>query len=628
MLIVLGAFATACAAADENTSGSLDDAVGAVSQPLITGMNYKPRTFGFVLVDIGMGINLTKDEAQKRLFGTNPTDKSVKQYYDEVSYGTQDISGDILGPFSYPMTTCDTRGVAAKLKPMIGMYDHYLWYFGSRTTACQFSGLAEGGQPNKPTNDTWYNGSANCVVLVQEPGHNFGMMHSSSMTCTGMKSFDDEPDTNCTHNEYGDRYDPMGGACNHMNAWQKVFEGWLQGCNGISINSSGTYTLQPLELACDGPQVLKIPMPKVRPFGRSGGGGLATVENIQYYYLELRTPRGFDSTIRTSPTVLVHVAEDFHDRMDRGRHTWILDMDPTTKTIDGLAMGKSFTDPAGGTSFQVTALSMDSATIQVTLPNGMGPATCLDDTMFDPALPRMCSGVVGTAAPDTGTTMPDGGTTVMAPPRVEGFVLVDASTGKDIRPVEDMATLDLDQLPPNLTLRVDTDPPVVGSVSFRIDAGAPHADSMAPYSITNDFTPWMLALGAHTVNAVASDAANGGGRPGEPYEIDFKLTRSSLTAPPGGDVPIMGGGLIPQAGAAGGALFTSAGTGAVVNPTLASPVAGAGGSAPVATPPRGDPPPSCSCRVVGAGAATHESGRAWALLAIAFGLLLTRRRAR
>jgi hypothetical protein len=325
--------------------------------------------------------------------------------------------------------------------------------------------------------------------------------------------------------------------------------------------------------------------------------------------------------------VLVHVAEDFHDRMDRGRHTWILDMDPTTKTIDGLTMGKSFTDPAGGTSFQVVALSMDSATIQVTLPSGTGPATCLDNTMYDPAVPRMCGGVVGTATPDTGTTTPDGGTSVTPPPRVEGFVLVDASTGKDIRPVEDMATLDLDQLPPNLTLRVDTDPPVVGSVSFRIDAGAPYADSMAPYSITNDFTPWTLALGAHTVNAVASDAANGGGRPGEPYAIDFMLTRSGLTTP-GGDAPIMGRGLIPQPGAAGGALFTTAGVGATVSPMLASPSAGAAGGAPVVMPPRGDPPPSCSCRVVGAGAATNQSARAWALLAIAFGSIATRRRLR
>jgi hypothetical protein len=605
-----------------------EQGVGVSTQPLISGMPYKARSFGFVLVDNGMGINLTKEEAQKRLFGINPTDKSVKQYYNEVSYGTQDITGEVLGPLMYPMTRCDTTGLARTLKPMLGMYDHYLWYLGARTTACQFSGLAEGGQPSRPTNDSWYNGSAGCVVLVQEPGHNFGMMHSSSMTCTGMTSFADDPDSACTHSEYGDRYDPMGGACNHMNAWQKVFEGWLQKCNGVKAKSSGMYTLQPLELACDGPQVLQIPMPKVRPFGRSGGGGLATVENIGFYYLELRTPRGFDSTIRNSPTVLVRVAEDFHDRTDRGRHTWILDMDPATRTLDGLAMGKTFTDPAGGVSFQVTAISMDSATIQVTVPNGTGGATCLDETPYDPAVSRLCGGLVGPGGTttDPGVTMPDGGTVAMPPPRVEAFILVDADTDKDIRTVEDGAVLDLAQLPPNLTLRADTDPPVVGSVTFRIDAGLPGTDSMAPYSISSDvsgnFAPWMLVLGAHTVNATAFDAANGGGRPGEPFEIDFMLTNSRVGTPGLLDAGI---GLGAQAGVAGA--LPTAGTGASVNPTLG---AGGGGASLSAIPAlqRQDTSGGCACRVPGTGVGSAESPRAWALAALALGLFMRRRRAR
>ena len=222
-----------------------DDALGVSAQSLINGMKYNARKFGFVLVDTGAGVNLTKEEAQKRMFGTAAGDRSVKQYDNEVSYGTQDITGEVLGPLNYPMTRCDTRGLATTLKGQLGMYDHYLWYMGSRQSACGFSGLAEAGLPSRPTNDSWYNGSAGCVVLVQEPGHNFGMMHSSSMRC-GSASFADDPDAACTHNEYGDRYDPMGGACNHMNGWQKVFEGWLQKCNGISVKSSGTYKLQPL----------------------------------------------------------------------------------------------------------------------------------------------------------------------------------------------------------------------------------------------------------------------------------------------------------------------------------------------------------------------------------------------
>jgi len=611
-----------------------EPAVGLAAQPLINGMKYKPRTFGFVLVDTGNGVNLSKAEAQKRLFGIAPGDKSVKQYYMETSYGTQDLTGEVLGPFMYPMNGCDTRGVATKLKPMLGIYDHYLWYFGSRTTACQFSGLAEGGQPNRPTNDTWYNGSAGCVVLVQEPGHNFGMMHSSSMTC-GTTPFADDPDATCKHNEYGDRYDPMGGACNHMNAWQKVFEGWLQKCNGVRVKSSGMYTLQPLELACDGPQVLQIPMPKVRPFGRSGGGGAATEEKLAFYYLELRTPRGFDDTIRTSPTILVRVAEEFRDRMDRGRHTWILDMDPATRTIDGLGMGKSYTDPAGGVTFQVVSLGMDSATIQVTVPNGTGPALCLDDAVYDPAVPRACGGLVGPDGMSTGPGTAPGAPTGMPvpPPRVEALILVNADTGMDIRPIEDAAVLDLNLLPPNLTIRADTDPPTVGSVTFRIDAGMPRPDSMAPYAITADaapgrLAPWTLALGAHTVNAVAFDGANGMGRGGEPLEIDFMLTRGGAVqipdgAPPVGvpatTLPVAGAPSLmsPQLAAGRGA----AGTPAVGNPAL-TPVT-------PAVPAQSQVVKSdCSCRVPGAGAGATSNAQPWALAALALMWLVRRRRSR
>jgi hypothetical protein len=599
--------------------------VGLTAQAVINGMPYKPRTFGFVLVDNGMGVNVTKDEATKRLFGVMPADKSVKQYYNEVSYGTQDITGEVLGPLMYPMSRCDTTGLAKALKPMLGMYDHYLWYLGQRTSACQFSGLAEAGLPSKPTNDSWYNGSVGCVVLVQEPGHNFGMMHSSSMTCTGMTSFADDPDTACTHNEYGDRYDPMGGACNHMNAWQKVFEGWLQKCNGVKVKSSGMYTLQPLELACDGPQVLQIPFPKVRPFGRSGGGGLATVENLGFYYLELRTARGFDSTIRNAPTVLVRVAEDFRDRMDRGRHTWLLDMDPTsTRTIEGLTMGKTFMDPAGGVSFTVMALSMDSATIQVTLPNGTGGSTCLDDTPYDPAPVRMCGGLVGPGGTvtDPGTTAPDGGM-IVPPPRVESLVLVDASNGKDIRPIQDMAQFDLAQLPPTLTVRADTDPPTVGSVVFRIDAGQPRPDSMAPYTISSDgnFAPWTLALGQHTINAVAFDAANGMGKPGEPLEIDFTLTNST---PPAPSTPVDAGvGVGARAGAGGG--LPLAGSGVAMSPQLGAPL---DASVPAIAAREQETTGGCACRVPGQGLGSSETSQHGSLAAFALGLFIWRRRAR
>ena len=260
-----------------------ESGIGTTRQPLINGTKQRDRTFAWVFVNIGGGAGtLTNAEAKRRLVGTNAGDKSVKQYFLETSFGMQDISAEVFGPLSYPMGGCNFTGVTS-LRSQVGQFDHYLWYFSTPASACSWAGRGTAGSPDNPGRDTWYNASANCLVLVQEPGHNFGMMHSSSFRC-GSQPFADNP-ASCTHDEYGDRYDTMGyGNCFHMNAWQKAYQGWFGGCNSVKVGASGTYTLHPLESACNGIQVLQIPMPKTRPYtypsGGGTGGGSLTLRSI------------------------------------------------------------------------------------------------------------------------------------------------------------------------------------------------------------------------------------------------------------------------------------------------------------------------------------------------------------
>jgi hypothetical protein len=631
------------------TSMHVDDSVGTTSEALINAPAFAARTFGFVFVDTGGGVNISQAEATKRLFGTNAGDNSVKQYYLEASYNTQDISGMVLGPLSYPMTGCSTTQLAAALKPQLPKFDHYLWYLGSRNASCGWSGLAEEGSPSKPQNDTWYNASAGCVVLVQEPGHNFGMQHSSSMTCPS-GSFADVPQGTCTHNEYGDKYDPMGGGCNHMNAWQKALQGWLSGCNAVTVNSSGTYTLLPIEPQCDGAQVLQIKMPKVRPFTRSGGGGTATNEQLQYYYLELRTARGFDTTIRGTPTVLVHVGEDFRGRTTPGRHTWILDMDPSTKTtIEGLTAGKSFTDPAGGISFSVTSVTADQAQISVTIPNGTGPATCLAGTPMPDPPSTTCNGIVsggnggaggmGGAGGTAGTSGGGAGGATTQPPRVEQLTLVNTDTDMDLMELTEASTLNLDVLPPNLTLRADTDPPVVGSVVLQVDSGAPRMENTAPYTLSDmtsptDYTPWSLGLGSHTITVTPYSGANATGIVGAPLTVTFTLSRASATgaggataggaagfagapAAAGGFVTANGGAPLAQGGLPAGTAGYVAGTGGFG-------IAGYAGTAGIANNlDGGSSASSCGCRLAESQSTNTKS---LGLAAVAAAFLVRRRR--
>src|SRR5262245_34568720 len=142
-------------------------------------------------------------------------------------------------------------------------------------------------------------------------------------------------------------------------------------------------------MSCNGPQFLQIKAPKARQFRRpAGGGGGESTENLHYYCLELRTPFDFDGTLggsALSARVLVHVAADLRTRTDRGLHTFLLDMTPSTSSYSDAALpvGGTFTDPAGGLSFTVMSASNSGATIQVTYTSGgTGAPTCMDGSAF------------------------------------------------------------------------------------------------------------------------------------------------------------------------------------------------------------------------------------------------------
>lgn len=410
------------------------DGLASLRQALIGAPPYRPRRLAFVMVDIGGGVkttiggqqvDFTTTEAMRRLVGTGATDASLRQYYIEASFGRQDLGAQVFGPFPFTMNGCNTRDMATMLRPMIPEgFDHYLWYMGTRTSNCAWTGLATTGSPERPTRDTWYNGSTSCVVLVQEPGHNFGMRHSSSIRCPGAP-FHDTPEGNCTHSEYGDPYDPMGRGCRHMNGYQKAYQGWFGGCNVVDATQSGTYTLLPIELPCNGAQVLQVPMPRPRPFSRMGGGAAASTVNLTHYYLEMRTGIGFDRGL--PPSVQIRVSGDIRLRTQGGLNTWLLDMNPATaSTFEGLGAGGSYTDPAGGIKFTVEAIDATRATVRIELETE-GPApVCLDGTSFRLPGPGPDSCAGGPATPGAAPVPPPDGGVARTP---DAAPARDAATG-------------------------------------------------------------------------------------------------------------------------------------------------------------------------------------------------------
>ena len=360
-----------------------------------------PDSYALVLVDLGSGVNLTAAQAQAYLSSQAATDKSFAAYYNEVSYGKYQVTGSVIGPYPFSMSTCDTSGMYKAIEPMItGTYNHLIYYFNS-TNLCDFGGLGEEGSSLKPAKRTWMNGSLSCVVLMQEPGHNLGLMHANTMKC-GSSSFSTNPASACTITEYGSSMSTMGGGCKQFNAYERWYMNWLTGCNGVKTPANGTFNLLPLETNCSGGtgiQVLQVPFPATLTVGDPQS--TSTTVSLNNYYVELRTAGGLydayatkvptSGVIFTAPTVYIYASDNVRVPTTSSRGTvsqqnsvWteLLNMNPGTNAFAGLTTaGQSFVDPAGGPTITLTSISATGASVTVSYPNGgSGSPTCIDGT--------------------------------------------------------------------------------------------------------------------------------------------------------------------------------------------------------------------------------------------------------
>jgi hypothetical protein len=380
-------FAACVSSACGDLGSPLGGAAAQVESGLRAGPAYPATKLAFVLVDMGNGVNMTVDEAMASLAGPAPAGRSsLQDFVFENSYGTQALSAQVFGPLPMLFMTggnCNTAGLPATFRSMVdtlagGPSNHYIWYFGP-TQECMWSHEAEIGTASRPANDGWMNGVLPCNGFAAYGG-NAGLLPSSLMRC-GVSAFADDPNAACTETVSGDPFDPMGGGCGHVNAWHKAYSGWLLGCNGVRVRGSGTFTLLPLELPCDGVQLLQIPMARQRSFLTDRGSSGVDVL-LSHYYLELRTGRGADSGLATA--VQIRVAGELRSRDQRPTEAWVLDANPATAEVDGMKLGETFSDPAGGVAFTVTELDDDHAQVTVMLDGQDVWPTCLDGLAFSP----------------------------------------------------------------------------------------------------------------------------------------------------------------------------------------------------------------------------------------------------
>ncbi len=399
---------------DDDWSGDL----GRAAEKLLEPTSIRQRSTAVVLVDVGGGINRSADFFDDYMYSTgNPgplmgfdsDDRSVVEYYDETSHGAYEMTGAVEGPESWSGEACADYGreLANTISDRLSTeYDSTIWYYGSEIPNCGY-GWGSQGTWDRPQGNVWFNGGVFPTAIPHEMGHNLGLLHASSIDC-GDVPLADNPLT-CSTEEYGNPISIMGNlGVGHMMGIEKWYFGWFGGCNGVRVRTSGTFTLLPIEVPCDGIQTLQIPMPvNTRTFDTEQS---AEINYARYYYLELRQTVSLDSDIAQG--VYVHASDEISPSNDYSKRSVVLDMNPSTNRIDGMQLGESYTDPAGGVSFRVDALDNDHATVTVSLDSSTGSSECMDGTLLEGSGPDNCQGEsTGTGgSPGVGGTTGSGGT--------------------------------------------------------------------------------------------------------------------------------------------------------------------------------------------------------------------------
>ena len=470
------------------------EVVGPPPQPLIDADPYEPRKLAAVILHWGESA-YTKEEVEDRLF---LAEDSTLNYYAEISYGKETMTGDVFGPYQVQYYGCDTDWLAYAAKDQMQLagidpaeYDQFLYIFPE--VGCGWSGLAMLGYPQDPAQDSWYNGSFNCVVRNQELAHNYGLMHTRFYQC-GSVPFG----SNCGYEEYGSPYDPMGYGCGHMVTANKEYMGWLEGCNVVTATADGTFNILPSEVPCNGTQALRVP----------------TFDG-RYYYIEYRQRIGFDTDQDDNfGGVLVHVSRPPESEWDGGPYAYLIDLG-----VGGfLAEGESYSDPEGTVTMTVDAMHETHAVVSVVMPG----APAAEPTCNGGGKPADQAGVWGSLECTGGPFMPDA-----SPPMVS---FAQPQDGAEFAPGDDA----------RIVVHA-TDDVFVNSVSLYVDDQLAGTSTEAPW----EWTLPVVGAGTFQLRAVASDGIHEG-------EASITIHVGDAPGGDGGDAGDASGGSADDSGPGSG----------------------------------------------------------------------------
>jgi chitodextrinase len=309
-----------------------------------------------------------QSETREKVF-TGAT--SADAYFQEESHGLISLEGkanpaegDVYGWFtlSSPGGGCSPHawsdeaiGLAADSGISFGGYHHIVTAFTHRP-GCFWNGMATLGG-NFGT--AYLNGNVGIRTIAHELGHNFGLQHAGSWSCTrgGVRV---QISNSCSTSEYGDAFDTMGNiAARHNNGWNLTKLGVLNLTDNVeTVSADGTYSLRAALTPSPEPRILRVPRTK------DESGSVTS-----WYYLEVRQTGGVFENVSDATTTGVSIRAT---AANSSPETLLLDSEPSTFTFsdaplqvgetfyDGNVLVKTLTAGGGTASVSVELNAVDS----------------------------------------------------------------------------------------------------------------------------------------------------------------------------------------------------------------------------------------------------------------------------
>lgn len=292
-------------------------------------------------------------------------EKSANAFFKEESWGQVSLvgknsaQGDVFGWYTVdpsvgcPYETWDAEARAAAESDGVSLaeYDHVI-YMSTFNLACKWFGVASLGGKKLNINGTF----GGPETIAHELGHNLGMRHAGSWSCTkgAARVPVSDSESSCTTAEYGDPFDVQGNSSmRHSSAWNlRLFDVVSLSDDSIeTVTEGGTYALQSTLNPNPTPHVLRIARADSPPGGP-----------LDWYYLEVRQQGGifenFNDATMSGVSIRIVSEGEFAE-------TRLIDNQPATAGFADapLPVGRTFSD--GHVHVTVLSAAAGSASVAV-----------------------------------------------------------------------------------------------------------------------------------------------------------------------------------------------------------------------------------------------------------------------